>query len=150
MKSADLRNKSTAAVGIGGRLGVLASVAVLAASVAAFTPTAASAFDIEGLIGTAIALGALQGGPYHHGRSHVVSRHDSGGSSSGVERDARDVDVPPLRAESKIAARRQALAHSGVTTQASERDASERDASAGEPALSGRSSDDAPAYRPSR
>jgi hypothetical protein len=121
-------------MGIGQRFGAIASAAVLASAMVALSPKAASAFDIEGLIGTAIALGALQGGPYHHARSHVVSRQDSGGSSTGVERDARDVDTPAIRSENKIAAHRQSYAHSEITTQASE-----RDAAAGEPA-----------YRPSR
>jgi hypothetical protein len=145
MKSAVLRRNSTVAMGIGGWFGAVASAAVLASSIVAFTPTTASAFDIEGLIGTALALGAFEGGPYRHARSHVVSRRDSDGGASGVERDARDVDTSALKAESKIAARRQGYTHSGITTQASE-----RDASAGEPAPSGRGYDDAPAYRPSR
>jgi hypothetical protein len=145
MKFAVLRGNSQLGMGVGQRFGAAASAAVLASAMVAFTPTAASAFDIEGLIGTAIALGALQGGPYHHARSHVVSRHDSDGGSSGVERDAREVDTSTLKAESKIAVRRQAYTHSGITTQASE-----RDAAAGEPAASGRGYDDTPAYRPSR
>jgi hypothetical protein len=142
-----LRGDSQLGMGVGQRFGAAASAAVLASAMVAFTPTAASAFDIEGLIGTAIALGALQGGPYHHARSHVVSRHDrdSDGGSSGLERDAREVDTSALKAESKIAVRRQAYTHSGITTQASE-----RDAAAAEPAASGRGYDDTPAYRPSR
>lgn len=146
MKSAVLQSNSTVGMGIGRRFGAAAGAAMLASSIVAFTPTAASAFDIEGLIGTAIALGALQGGPYHHARGHVVSRHDrdSDGGSSGVERDARDVDTTPSRSEAKVA-HHQAYAHSAITTQASE-----RDAAAGQPAASGRGSDDVPAYRPSR
>jgi hypothetical protein len=145
MKSAVLRGNSQLRMGIGQRFGAAAGAALFASAMVAFTPTAASAFDVQGLIGTAFALGVLQGSPYHHARSHVVSRRDSGGSDTGVERDARDVGTPAIRSETKIAAHHQPYVHSGITTQASE-----RDAAAGEPAPSGRGYDDTPAYRPSR
>src|ERR1700761_3631990 len=78
------------------------AIALSAAMTLAFTPTKASAFDVGGLIGTAMAL---QMGHYHGGNSgggrshaHVASRHDNDSGddhsndhrNSGVERDARD------------------------------------------------------------
>ena len=72
--------------------GIAISAAMLVQIIVASAPTAASAFDIQGLIGTAIALqmGAYHGSPYHRARGHVASRRDdSEGNSSGVERDAR-------------------------------------------------------------
>src|SRR3984957_20483005 len=88
-----------------GRLGrsVAATVAALSASVSlVMTPTKASAFDISGMIGTAMAIqmqmnasrGAYAGG--YHARSRV-SHHDSDSDDRGSsntsgagERDARD------------------------------------------------------------
>jgi hypothetical protein len=125
-----------------------ASAVIFATTVIAFTPTAASAFDIEGLIGTAIALqmGAygFHGSPYGHARGHVASRHDAGGGNGGVERDARDPDPMPNR-EAKVALHRQSFDPSAGTAQATE-----RDASAGQMASSGKASNDEPSFHPSR
>ena len=130
-----------------GRLTSIAMVAMGATLI--LTPTKASAFDLEGMIGTAIAMrmqmGALgyHGSPSGHSRSHVASQHDSDGSAGGGgERDARDAATTDRT--SKVATR-QSFGLSG-----SIRQASERDASAGQSAASDRSTDDVPAYRPSR
>jgi hypothetical protein len=86
--------------------GVLAA-ALTVASVITVTPTAASAFSIEGAIAGAIAS-RLAGGGYHRsysgggGRSahhsspsHSYAKQDSGSGSSksGDEKDARDEDA---------------------------------------------------------
>jgi hypothetical protein len=137
------------------------AVVVMSTSIAVmFTPTKASAFDIGGLIGTAMAL---QMGQYHggyssggHSRTHVASRRDSDSgdnNGSGVERDARDPVAPATtssgKPDNRVAARGQKIqgpsSLSGGIAQASE-----RDASAGELASSGKSFDDGPAFNPSR
>jgi hypothetical protein len=79
MEKARQERISTAGPGNGRRWGMVVSATVFAQIIVAFTPTAASAFDIQGLIGTAIALqmGAYHGPPYHRARGHVASRRDS-------------------------------------------------------------------------
>jgi hypothetical protein len=128
-----------------------AALAVSASATLALTPTKASAFDIGGLIGTAMAL---QMGQYHggyisggHTRTRVASHHDDSESSdrgnSGVERDARDpvmaMSSPSGKSDNHIAVRAQKTqgpsSPSGGIAQASVRDGSERDAAAGEPAF---------------
>jgi hypothetical protein len=130
----------------------VAVAAIGASTVLALTPTKASAFDLGGIVGTAMALqqmGSLgfHGAPYGHFRSHVSSHHDSDSSSGnggngGGERDAQDSST--MERPSKVATR-QSFGASGSTRQASE-----RDASAGQTAAPDRLADDAPAYRPSR
>jgi hypothetical protein len=126
--------------------GLALGTALLTATAVAFTPTSASAFDIQGLVGTAIALqmGGYHGSPYHQARGHVASRHDSDSDSnnSGVERDARDVDVSSHtgKSETKVT----------VNQSAGTSQASERDASADQPAPSNRRYNDEPVYSPSR
>jgi hypothetical protein len=145
-------------------LGGAAAVALSATVTLAFTSTKASAFDIGGLIGTAMAL---QMGPYHggyssggHSRTHVAS-HDSDSSDHGnssVERDARDpvgTTPPAVKSDNHVVAGRAQKTQgpsssSGGIAQASVHDASERDAAAGQVASAGRSFDDAPAFNPSR
>ena len=100
MEKARQQRISTAGLENGRRVRMVLSATLFAQTVA-FTPTAASAFDIRGLIGTAIALqmGAYHAAPYHQARGHVGSRHDSdsNGNSSSAERDARAVvDVCPI------------------------------------------------------
>jgi hypothetical protein len=150
------------AVSIRRMLGVT-TAAISASTVLAFTPTKTSAFDLGGLVGTAMAIQQMQMGgygyriaPYYHSRGHVASRHDSdsdsssnssrsggsGSSSGGGERDAREMGT--MNQQSKVAAR-QSLSSSGSTRQASE-----RDATATESGGSHRTIDDAPAYSPSR
>jgi uncharacterized protein YdgA (DUF945 family) len=120
--------------------------ALLAATAVAFTPTSASAFDIQGLIGTAMALqmGAYHRSPYHQTRGQITSRHDgnTNGNNSGVERDARDVDVSNHtgKSETKVT----------VNQTAGTSQASERDASADQGAPSSRRYNDEPVYSPSR
>jgi hypothetical protein len=140
---------STAGLENGRRVRMVLSATLFAQTVA-FTPTAASAFDIRGLIGTAIALqmGAYHAAPYHQARGHVGSRHDSdsNGNSSSAERDARAVDVSDHAGKSDAkSSPHQSHASSEITPLASE-----RDAAANEAALSGRPYGDEPAYRPSR
>jgi hypothetical protein len=136
-----------------GRLTGIAVVAIGASAMLAFTPTKASAFDLEGMIGTAMAMqmqmGAFgfHGSPYGHSRSRGSSHHDSdstagNGGAGGGEHDARDdatMDRP-----SKVATRQSFGSSGGI------RQASERDASAGQTGSPDRLADDAPAYRPSR
>jgi hypothetical protein len=150
MKTA-LQNRTA---GSSQRLFGVAIAALSASTILTLTPTKASAFDLEGLIGTAMAMqmqmGAYGnfGAPNGHAQGHVASRHErsggsSGGGNGGGERDARD-DGGAER-PSKVAARQQSYGPSGSTRQASE-----RDAAAGQMAASDRSTDDEPAYRPSR
>jgi len=134
-------------------LGATALAAILIAA-----PKPAFAFDIGGLIGTAMALqmGGLQfGAPYRHGRVHVASTHherDTGDrdrdTSGGRERDARDSDARDggggAKSDNRVASHHPAYGATGAAQ------ASERDASAGQVASSAKTFDDAPAYRPSR
>ncbi len=148
------RNKTTRQV-----LGT-AAAAMSAAIMVALTPTTASAFDIGGLIGAAIAanVGHYHGGYAGGGHSHtrVASRHDdhdSSRDSSNVERDARDPDPatppPPGKSDNRVAVRQQKIqgpsSSSGGTAQASE-----RDAATAQVASAGKSFDDAPSFNPSR
>jgi hypothetical protein len=150
MEKVHQRRISTARLENGWRAATVVSTVLLASTTVTFTPTTASAFDIQGLIGTAIALqmGAYHGSPYHYARGHVGSRRDgdSNGSSSTVERDARDVDVSNHVGKSDtITTSHQAPSSAGITSQASE-----RDAAADEVALSNRRYDEEPVYRSSR
>jgi hypothetical protein len=150
MEKARQHRISTAGLENVRRWRMVAGVALFASTAVSFTPTAASAFDIQGVIGTAIALqiGAYHGSPYHQARGHVASRHgsDSSGNNSSVERDARDVDVSDHtgKSDTKFSGR-QSPASPEITSQASE-----RDAAANEVALSGRPYGDEVVYRPSR
>jgi hypothetical protein len=150
MEKARQRRISMGGLENGRRWGMVMGMSLLASTAVAFTPTAASAFDIQGLIGTAIALqmGAYHGSPYHQARGHVASRHDSdpSGNNSSVERDARDVDVSDHtgKSDTKFSGR-QSPASAEITSQASE-----RDAAANEVALFGRPYGDELVYRPSR
>jgi hypothetical protein len=119
-------------------------------------PTNASAFDIGGMIGTAMAIQMQMKEGYRSqgssgGSSHVrVSHHDSDANDGGVEHDARDAgafdrssrlnDRQPVRGEPQTPS-----IVSGALAQASE-----RDAAAGQNSGSGRSFDDEPAFNPSR
>jgi hypothetical protein len=165
MNATDQRRNKTGRLTLGA-----AALAVSASVTLALTPTKASAFDVGGLIGTAMAL---QMGHYHggyisggHTRTRATSRHDDSDSSdrgnSGVERDARDPVVamssPSGKSDNHVVARAQKTqgpsSPSGGIAQASVRDASvgdplERDAAAGEPAA-GKSFNDIPAFNPSR
>jgi hypothetical protein len=138
-------------LGIGRRVTALAATVLFASTLTVVAANPASAFDVGGLIGTAMMLhiGGYYGS-YHHGRQHVASGHErdySGGNSGDGERDARDVNAAALspKAESKIAARQQSVGPGGSTTQASE-----RDASAGDVASSDMTGGDAPTFSPSR
>lgn len=146
-----------------------AAAVVLSASMTlAFTPTKASAFDIGGLIGTAMAL---QMGHYHSGysggrsRTHVASRdsssHDSDSSGRGnttVERDARDpvtaTVMPPGNSDNRGAGHMQKTqgpsSLSGGIAQASVRDVSVREAAVRDVPERDAAADDPPAFNPSR
>jgi hypothetical protein len=138
---------------------VLGAVAISATITLAFTPTKASAFDIGGLIGTAMAL---QMGHYHggyssggHSRTHVAS-HDSDSSdrgNGGVERDARDpvgTTPPSGKSDNHVVAGRAPKTQGPSSSSGGLAQASERDAAAGQVASAGKSFDDAPAFNPSR
>jgi hypothetical protein len=149
MEKARQQRISTAGLENGRRVGMVVSGAALFAQITVvFTPTAASAFDIRGLIGTAIALqmGAYYGAPYHQARGHVAWRHDSdsNGNNSGAERDARDVSDHAGKSDTKFGAH-QSPASAEVSPLASE-----RDAAANEAALFGRPYGDESVYRSSR
>ncbi len=151
-----------------GRIGrpwrsIAATVAALSASVSlVMTPTKASAFDIGGMVGTAMAIQmqmnayrGLSGG--YHARSrashHDSDSDDSGGSSrisGGGERDARDAETVDRasRPDNRLAMHRQVLGPSSTSGGLAQ--ASERDASAEQSPGSGRAFDDHPAFNPSR
>ena len=147
-----------------GRLGrsVAATVAALSASVSlVMTPTKASAFDIGGMIGTAMAIqmqmnanrGAYAGG--YHARVHV-SNHDNdsddrgSSNSGGGERDARDAETVDRasRSDNRLAMHRQVLGPSSTSGGLAQ--ASERDALADQGPASGRAFNDRPSFSPSR
>jgi hypothetical protein len=89
------RNKTARQVFGATTFSLLASVAI------ALTPTKASAFDIGGLVDTAMAMqmGHYQGGYAGGHRTHVASRHDSSSDNNdgGVEHDARDPNTALIR-----------------------------------------------------
>jgi hypothetical protein len=139
-------------VGIGRRTTSIAATAVLASLLSALAPTGAAAFDIGGLIGTAMALqiGQYRAPSYHHSRDRVASRHDRSSDDDGttVERDARDVELPAKAGSSQGGSEKShqpAPVPHGITAQASE-----RDAAAGQTVSSDRTGGDAPAFAPSR
>jgi len=150
MEQAHQRRTSTAGLESSWRVAMVVSTMLFASTAVTFTPTTALAFDIQGLIGTAIALqmGVYHGSPYHYARGHVGSRHDgdSNGSNSTVERDARDVDVSNHIGKSETIT----TAHQGPVSAGNTSQASERDAAADEVALSSRRYDEEPVYRSSR
>jgi hypothetical protein len=140
-------------LGIGRRKAGVAATAVLASLLSTLAPAGASAFDIGGLIGTAMALqmGHYRAPSYHHSRDHVASRHDrsTDDDNAAVERDARDVEAPAKVGSSQGGAEKShqpAPAPHGITAQASERDAAAVQAVAS----SDRTGGDAPAFTPSR
>jgi hypothetical protein len=134
---------------------VLASISVVT------TPTKASAFDIGGMIGTAMSI-QMQMNAYHggsaggyHARSRVSSRQDSesddhGSKSDGGERDASDPNATDnqSRSSNKFAMGRET--QSPASTSGGLTQASERDTAAGQAQGSSRAFDDAPAFSPSR
>jgi hypothetical protein len=84
----------------------MVAAALTVASVITLTPTAASAFSIEGAIAGAIASGIAGGGyhrsyggggrsAHHSSPSHSYAKQDQGSGSSkgGDEKDARDEDA---------------------------------------------------------
>lgn len=114
------------------RLIVVAAMALSASLMTAALPTSASALDIGGLIGVAMALQSGGHGHYssHRGRSHVASRHErrsSGSRSHDEDNDAKEVDAS-AQSGTKVAGRQ-------TTVQASAPD---------------RMAADAPSFNPSR
>lgn len=69
--------------------GGLAGIAVLFAGVLVMTPSPASAVDINGLIGAAMAMHALQHRPYY---AKVPGYRSSGHVASKRDRDSDDAD----------------------------------------------------------
>jgi hypothetical protein len=130
---------------------------ILASAVIALTPTKASAFDIGGLVGTAMAIqmGHYQGGYGGGHRTHVASRHDDNSSDNnrGVEHDARDPYTialsSPGKSDSAVPVHQQKAqgpsSQSGGAAQASERDATNAETD-----VASKSFDDAPSFSPSR
>jgi hypothetical protein len=137
----------------------VATFSMFASIIVGLTPTKASAFDIGGLVGTAMALqmGHYQGGYAGGHRTHVASRHDSSSDTntndSGVDRDARDPNTIALsslgKSDGNVPTHQQKT--QGPSSQsAGAAQASERDAASGEIAAATTSFDDAPSFSPSR
>lgn len=136
--------RSVGGVVVGKSLAGAGAATLLAAVAAAATPTTASAFDLQGLIGTAMALqyGAYHGGGgyvRHHAKSHVASRSDGDTDTDSVsaEKDALDVDATATGGAKVVAHR--APGPSQSTEQASVPDLGADKMAA-----------DAPAFNPSR
>jgi hypothetical protein len=143
---------------------IAATLAALSASTALMMmPTKASAFDIGGAIGTAMAIkaqiDAYRGGGYAGGgyriRSRGVSHHDSdsddhGSKSGGGERDARDAETidNASRPDNRLATHHEVLGPSSTSGGLAQ--ASERDAAADEATLSRRTTENSQAFKPSR
>ena len=139
--------------GSGRLLSGAAATALVATVALTSVPTSASAFNIGGLIGTAIALqyggGHFGGRSYsHHARSHEHVRHEreyAGKSrdhdSAGEEKDAREVDTvdSDKGSDNKASPRHQPSGPTTSTLQASESDA-----------RAGKVASDAPSFTPSR
>jgi hypothetical protein len=144
------RNKTARQVFGATTFSLLASVAI------ALTPTKASAFDIGGLVDTAMAMqmGHYQGGYAGGHRTHVASRHDSSSDNNdgGVEHDARDPNTAlssPSKSDSSASVHQQmAQGPSNQSVGASQ--ASERDATNAGTEVASKLFDDAPSFSPSR
>jgi hypothetical protein len=153
-------SRSAGNVGHAGRTIVVTAAAWSASALLAMTPTNASAFDISGMIGTAMAMKAQidahRGGYGGGGRSRVASHRDSdsddqsGKSSGGGERDARDPEAVDRasRPDNRIAMHREVLGPSSTSGGLAQ--ASERDAAAEENAAARRAFDDRQSFKPSR
>jgi hypothetical protein len=146
---------------LGRPIATLTAAIVLASVSLVTTPTKASAFDIGGMIGTAMAVqmqmnahhGGYAGG--YHARGRVSSRQDSesddhGSKSGDGERDASDPNATDnqSRSSNKLAMGREI--QSPASTSGGLTQASERDAAAGQAQGSSRTFNDAPAFSPSR
>ena len=139
--------------------GTLAALSASAALV--MVPTKASAFDIGGMIGTAMAIqmqmhghrGILGG--YGHARNRGESHgdSDSDGSSSSRGGGERDASAPDAVDRSTRSDNRRAM-HREIggpsSTSGGLAQASERDAAADQGPGSGRAFDDQPAFKPAR
>lgn len=146
-------------VGRVGRCIATIAAALSASALLVMTPTKASAFDVSGMIGTAMAIKAqidAHRGGYggYHGHSRVASRHDSDSddqnSSGGGERDARDSEAVDRasRPDNRVAMHREVLGPSSTSGGLAQ--ASERDAAAEENQPAGRAFDDRASFKPSR
>jgi hypothetical protein len=146
-----------------GQLGrsIVGTAAALSASAAlVMTPTKASAFDISGMIGTAMAIQmqmhgyrGISGG-YGHARSRGEAHSDNGSddhsSGGGGERDASALDAVDrsARSDNRLAMHREIRGPSSTSGGLAQ--ASERDAAADQAPGSGRAFDDQPAFKPAR
>ena len=140
---------------IGGTLAALSASAALV-----MMPTKATALDIGGMIGTAMAIQmhgyrGISGGYGHarnRGESHSDSDSDDHGSSSrgGGERDASAPDAVDrsTRSDNRLAMHREIRGPSSTSGGLAQ--ASERDAAADQGPGSGRTFDDQPAFKPAR
>ena len=138
--------------------GTLAALSASAALV--MVPTKASAFDIGGMIGTAMAIQmqmhgyrGISGGYGHarnRGESHGDSDSDGSSSRGSGERDASAPDAVDrsTRSENRLAMHREIGGPSSTSGGLAQ--ASERDAAADQGPGSGRAFDDQPAFKPAR
>jgi hypothetical protein len=138
--------------------GTLAALSASAALV--MVPTKASAFDIGGMIGTAMAIQmqmhgyrGISGGYGHarnRGESHGDSDSDGSSSRGGGERDASVPDAVDrsTRSDNRLAMHREIGGPSSTSGGLAQ--ASERDAAADQGPGSGRAFDDQPAFKPAR
>jgi hypothetical protein len=135
------------------------TLAALSASVAlVMVPTKASAFDIGGMIGTAMAIQmhgyrGISGGYGHarnRGESHGDSDSDGSSSRGGGERDASAPDAVDrsTRSDNRLAMHREIGGPSSTSGGLAQ--ASERDAAADQGPGSGRAFDDQPGFKPAR
>jgi hypothetical protein len=138
--------------------GTLAALSASAALV--MVPTKASAFDIGGMIGTAMAIQmqmhgyrGISGGYGHarnRGESHGDSDSDGSSSRGSGERDASAPDAVDrsTRSDNRRAMHREIGGRSSTSGGLAQ--ASERDAAADQGPGSGRAFDDQPAFKPAR
>ena len=138
--------------------GTLAALSASAALI--MVPTKASAFDIGGMIGTAMAIQmqmhgyrGISGGYGHarnRGESHGDSDSDGSSGRGGGERDASAPDAVDhsTRSENRLAMHREIGGPSSTSGGLAQ--ASERDAAADQGPGSGRAFDDQPAFKPAR
>jgi hypothetical protein len=135
---------------IGKRLLGVSVAAMLGSAALVLVPSTASAFNIQGLIGSALG-GHYGGGRYHHSRSashhsrhHSYSKrdHEDSTESSDKEKDATEVDATSDgggKSDGKVSSHRAPSGPVGGTQQASESDA-----------RAGQVASDEPTFAPSR
>jgi len=146
MQTAKHQNPTTVT---GKRAAGLAAATLVASAMLTLVPTAASAFNIGGLIGSALSVRYGGGGGHrhharsesHHSRDRVASHR--GHDSNAEEKDARDVDAADQ--DGKVSPSRQHVEPSSISVQASQ-----SDATAAKLASTNKATDDEPTFAPSR